>query len=188
MDLREVGCDDRDWINLAQDRDRWRAYDIPLHVSMLSFLLIAVDRYRLMLDPTKPRMPAFVCALGTWLLAVCIVLPYPIYITYLDLGIIRITEPINDAIDKLNKDIDSIVTWTKKFHLNINPGKTQAIILGHKRQTDAVKHLDISPVKKSGKTAQPLAFTVERAKAGGENRDATQANGRQYLCENMIHS
>ncbi|KAJ4452058.1 hypothetical protein ANN_03574 [Periplaneta americana] len=54
---------------------------------------------------------------------------------------------VNDAIDKLNEDIDSIVTWTKKFHLNINPGKTQAIILGHKRQTDAVNHLDISPVK-----------------------------------------
>ncbi|KAJ4429075.1 hypothetical protein ANN_26076 [Periplaneta americana] len=26
MDLREVGYDDRDWINLAKDRDRWRAY------------------------------------------------------------------------------------------------------------------------------------------------------------------
>ncbi|KAJ4429771.1 hypothetical protein ANN_21975 [Periplaneta americana] len=26
MDLREVGCDDREWINLAQDRDQWRAY------------------------------------------------------------------------------------------------------------------------------------------------------------------
>ncbi|KAJ4431766.1 hypothetical protein ANN_20371 [Periplaneta americana] len=26
MDLREVGYDDRDWINLAQDRDLWRAY------------------------------------------------------------------------------------------------------------------------------------------------------------------
>ncbi|KAJ4434363.1 hypothetical protein ANN_22922 [Periplaneta americana] len=26
MDLREVGYDDRDWINLAQDWDRWRAY------------------------------------------------------------------------------------------------------------------------------------------------------------------
>ncbi|KAJ4431801.1 hypothetical protein ANN_20406 [Periplaneta americana] len=26
MDLREVGYDDRDWINLAQDRNRWRAY------------------------------------------------------------------------------------------------------------------------------------------------------------------
>ncbi|KAJ4427953.1 hypothetical protein ANN_23966 [Periplaneta americana] len=30
MDLREVGCDDRDWINLAQDRDRWRAYSLML--------------------------------------------------------------------------------------------------------------------------------------------------------------
>ncbi|KAJ4449379.1 hypothetical protein ANN_00778 [Periplaneta americana] len=26
MDLREVGYDDRDWINLAQDRDQWQAY------------------------------------------------------------------------------------------------------------------------------------------------------------------
>ncbi|KAJ4450696.1 hypothetical protein ANN_02125 [Periplaneta americana] len=26
MDLREVGYDDRDWLTLAQDRDRWRAY------------------------------------------------------------------------------------------------------------------------------------------------------------------
>ncbi|KAJ4435096.1 hypothetical protein ANN_23671 [Periplaneta americana] len=26
MDLREVGYDDREWINLAQDRYRWRAY------------------------------------------------------------------------------------------------------------------------------------------------------------------
>ncbi|KAJ4435470.1 hypothetical protein ANN_18086 [Periplaneta americana] len=26
MDLREMGYDDRDWIDVAQDRDRWRAY------------------------------------------------------------------------------------------------------------------------------------------------------------------
>ena len=26
MDLREVGCDPRDWIDLAEDRDQWRAY------------------------------------------------------------------------------------------------------------------------------------------------------------------
>jgi hypothetical protein len=25
MDLREVGWDGRNWIDLAQDRDRWRA-------------------------------------------------------------------------------------------------------------------------------------------------------------------
>jgi hypothetical protein len=25
MDVREIGCDDIDWIYLAQDRDQWRA-------------------------------------------------------------------------------------------------------------------------------------------------------------------
>jgi hypothetical protein len=25
MDLRKIGCDDVDWIDLAQDRDQWRA-------------------------------------------------------------------------------------------------------------------------------------------------------------------
>jgi hypothetical protein len=25
MDLGEIGCDCRDWIELAQDRDQWRA-------------------------------------------------------------------------------------------------------------------------------------------------------------------
>ena len=26
MDLREVGCDPRDWIALGEDTDQWRAY------------------------------------------------------------------------------------------------------------------------------------------------------------------
>ena len=26
MDLREVGCDPGEWIDLAEERDQWRAY------------------------------------------------------------------------------------------------------------------------------------------------------------------
>jgi hypothetical protein len=26
MDLREIGCDGMDWIDLAEDRDQWRAF------------------------------------------------------------------------------------------------------------------------------------------------------------------
>ena len=26
MDLNDVGCDARNWMDLAQDRDQWRAY------------------------------------------------------------------------------------------------------------------------------------------------------------------
>ena len=30
MDLREVDCDQEDWIALAEDRDQWRAYVGPV--------------------------------------------------------------------------------------------------------------------------------------------------------------
>ncbi|KAJ4439356.1 hypothetical protein ANN_07478 [Periplaneta americana] len=41
MDLREVGYDDRDWINLAQGRDRWRAY-VRAAMNLRVFLQVAI--------------------------------------------------------------------------------------------------------------------------------------------------
>ncbi|XP_055618832.1 alpha-1D adrenergic receptor [Toxorhynchites rutilus septentrionalis] len=60
--------------------------DIPLHVAMISHLLIAWDRKRWLTDPLKVRLPAFVCSCASWLAGMVIALPYPIYTTYLDLG------------------------------------------------------------------------------------------------------
>lgn len=60
-----------------------------MHVSMLTYLLMAFDRFRFLQDPTRARIPAFVMATGSWLMALCIVLPYPIYTTYIDLAVSR---------------------------------------------------------------------------------------------------
>ncbi|KAJ4450411.1 hypothetical protein ANN_01835 [Periplaneta americana] len=44
MDLREVGYDGRDWINLAQDRDRWRAYvRAAMNLRTKEDILVQVD-------------------------------------------------------------------------------------------------------------------------------------------------
>ncbi|XP_017785700.1 PREDICTED: uncharacterized protein LOC108568864, partial [Nicrophorus vespilloides] len=60
--------------------------DIPIYVSTLTMVLTAWDRYRMIRHPTRMRLPAFVCAVGTWLTSICMVLPYPFYIIYVDLG------------------------------------------------------------------------------------------------------
>ncbi|XP_045466251.1 probable G-protein coupled receptor 83 [Harmonia axyridis] len=60
--------------------------DIPMHVTTLTYTLMAWDRLRFIKKPYRPRLPAFVCCFGTWLSAMCLVLPYPLYIIYIDLG------------------------------------------------------------------------------------------------------
>ncbi|KAJ4431219.1 hypothetical protein ANN_19816 [Periplaneta americana] len=54
MDLREVGCDDGDWINLALDKDRWRAYFKVCHGSLYAVMWL-VDEPREFNLPTPPQ-------------------------------------------------------------------------------------------------------------------------------------
>jgi len=54
---------------------------------MLTFLLMAVDRYKHLKHPNKMRLPPWACTIGCWIVAFCIVLPYPVYTAYLDLGV-----------------------------------------------------------------------------------------------------
>lgn len=63
------------------------AQDIPMHVAILSHLLIAFDRMRWLADPLRSRLPSFVCCCATWLTGMIIALPYPIYTTYIDLEV-----------------------------------------------------------------------------------------------------
>ncbi|XP_030379293.1 uncharacterized protein LOC115627690 [Scaptodrosophila lebanonensis] len=60
--------------------------DIPLHVAMISHILIAWDRMRWLNDPLRGRLPGFVCCCATWLTGMVIALPYPIYTIYVELG------------------------------------------------------------------------------------------------------
>lgn len=58
----------------------------PIHASMLNFLMIAIDRYRLIVHPFKSRIPTGLCAIATWVGAICVVLPHAVYVRYIDLG------------------------------------------------------------------------------------------------------
>ena len=58
MDLQEVGCGGRDWIELAQDRDRWRVMNLPVPKnagnSLTSCKLVSFSRRTLLLGVWSP--------------------------------------------------------------------------------------------------------------------------------------
>lgn len=58
-----------------------------MHVALLTHLLIASDRMRWLAKPACGRLPSFVGSCATWLAGMIIALPFPIYTTYLDMGV-----------------------------------------------------------------------------------------------------
>ena len=56
-------------------------------------------------------------------------------------------DSINGTINKLTEDLHCITEWTKKLYLKLNPEKTQAIIMGHKRLLSSVNECEVCSVK-----------------------------------------
>ena len=61
-------------------------HSFPIHATMLTYVMIGADRYRLVMYPMKSRLPTGVCLICTWIVAVCVVLPYAVFIKYIDIG------------------------------------------------------------------------------------------------------
>ncbi|XP_013790487.2 neuropeptide Y receptor type 5-like [Limulus polyphemus] len=61
------------------------AQDVPFYATFLTFLSIAFDRYKAILNPLKPRNIAGFWLLGTWVSSFLVALPYSVYSEYVDL-------------------------------------------------------------------------------------------------------
>lgn len=102
-------------------------------------MLIAWDRMRWLGDPMTARLPAFVCSCATWLTGMVIALPYPIYTTYLDLGVSALRShsfmsmlKIDEAIANFSSlflilfrkfstvlrhiDVSTAISWSRNLH------------------------------------------------------------------------
>jgi len=77
-------------------------------------------------------------------------LTYFLYHLYADdLQIFLSTSPseLHQAINKVNQDLDSLVRWSLRYGMNINPRKSQAILLAskHIRGNINCEHPNIVP-------------------------------------------
>ncbi|XP_069177589.1 5-hydroxytryptamine receptor 1D [Procambarus clarkii] len=59
--------------------------DVPIHATMVTMVFVSMDRYRTIVTPNKARLPPFIAVLAVWVVSVCVVLPYAVYMHYIDL-------------------------------------------------------------------------------------------------------
>ena len=61
----------------------------PIHLSIFNYAGLTYDRYQSIRYLEKRSVPVMVFTMGSWILALCSVLPYTGFITYVDLEQIR---------------------------------------------------------------------------------------------------
>ncbi|KAJ4438908.1 hypothetical protein ANN_14862 [Periplaneta americana] len=85
---------------------------------------------------------------------------YQIYADDVQLYISARPDALNDSINSLNEDLDSISSWSQQFGLNLNACKSQAILFANRRLIPEVNDLNIPPVKLN-KRIIPFSSTVK---------------------------
>ncbi|XP_063610777.1 neuropeptide Y receptor type 2-like [Penaeus indicus] len=62
--------------------------DVPIHATMATFVVISADRHRRITSPLEPRVSASSAVAGIWVAALSVVLPYVMYVNYIDLQMV----------------------------------------------------------------------------------------------------
>ncbi|XP_069977772.1 neuropeptide Y receptor type 2-like [Penaeus vannamei] len=62
--------------------------DVPIHATMATFVVISADRHRKIASPLEPRVSASTAVAGIWVAALSVVLPYVMYVNYIDLQVV----------------------------------------------------------------------------------------------------
>ena len=57
---------------------------------------------------------------------------------------------LNGTITKVNEDLDTLLTWTRKYGLKLNVEKSHTVIMGHLRLLATVDLNTIRPVSLNG--------------------------------------
>lgn len=96
---------------------------------------------------------------------------------------------LNDSLSKLNHDLTLISSWARKCGLNLNPGKTQVILLGHQRLLSSININTLLPVTLNN-TIIPFSTTVKNL---GFHFDSNLSWNAQvkYVCKktfSILHS
>ncbi|GAB6026143.1 hypothetical protein CHUAL_012340 [Chamberlinius hualienensis] len=142
---------------------------IPIIASTLTFLLIAVDRYLLMF-PMTSRAPRFICVLGVWVLSVCVVLPFALYIKYYALELYLGSQFDGVGICAVNVE-DDIEEYARGLFIALYVLPLTIIAFLHVRMSGEMKSREL-----------PLSSVIFEMSSTDERSVATTRSGSETPC------
>lgn len=70
------------------------------------------------------------------------------------------TLSLDEAVTSLNNDLNQLLSWSKRFGIDVNPNKCQAIIIGSPRQLCKINYSNLALLKYNGSVI-PFSSTVK---------------------------